>query len=459
MSDPSEIKILRDEVATIIAENKKLAAVNADLRQSLDQLNITNTELRLDLAEANRRLRYYENPHTPSSANNLPEQKKRSDARRRKTDDSSGNIGVKTGRKKGHQGQSHSRRSSKTIHHTQTDACSRCGSSDLIVKKASQKQICDIEFMPKIETVTHVTYKYKCGCCGKSIDTTPKCITKGTSVGPKLSALAVTLWERGNSLESIKDTFSFFGYNACKATVQHTLDAVSKKMRAEANKINRSLKRTKFFKMDETPLTIKNKLGYVWVGVGDRDVSIKISPTRGAAVITEHYSQCLGKPITTDGYAAYNMFDIRQRCWAHILRESKDAATCPQTQLLHDKLKTLFSDAKLMQKNRNTGAIDVMVHKTLHIAQQYKLFHASFGTTLENAAQNLFTFVRYPGMEPTNNESERMLRKVVIHRKIRQRLVTVGGMQMFGTILTCMLTWRKRGLNLTDKLLDVLGAT
>ena len=30
-------------------------------------------------------------------------------------------------------------------------------------------------------------------------------------------------------------------------------------------------------------------------------------------------------------------------------------------------------------------------------------------------------------MEPTNNESERMLRKVVIHRKIRQKLVTVGG--------------------------------
>ena len=35
-------------------------------------------------------------------------------------------------------------------------------------------------------------------------------------------------------------------------------------------------------------------------------------------------------------------------------------------------------------------------------------------------------------MDPTNNESERMLHKVAIHRKIRQKLVTVGGKIMFG---------------------------
>ena len=65
---------------------------------------------------------------------------------------------------------------------------------------------------------------------------------------------------------------------------------------------------------------------------------------------------------------------------------------------------------------------------------------------------NLFTFIRYPGMEPTNNESERMLRKVVIHRKIRQKLVTVGGKIMFGTIMTCLPMWDKRGPNRLEKL-------
>ena len=63
------------------------------------------------------------------------------------------------------------------------------------------------------------------------------------------------------------------------------------------------------------------------------------------------------------------------------------------------------------------------------IAERYIDLGCSFGVKLKNAAPDLFTFVNHPGMEPTNNESERMLRKVVIHRKIRQRIVSVvGGM-------------------------------
>ena len=74
------------------------------------------------------------------------------------------------------------------------------------------------------------------------------------------------------------------------------------------------------------------------------------------------------------------------------------------------------------------------------MAKAYAGLDDAFSTLLENAVPDLFTFIRYPGMEPTNNESERMLRKVVIHRKIRQKIVTVGGKIMFGTIMTCLLT-------------------
>ena len=51
-----------------------------------------------------------------------------------------------------------------------------------------------------------------------------------------------------------------------------------------------------------------------------------------------------------------------------------------------------------------------------------------------------------------NNESERMLRKVAIHRKIRQKLVTVGGKIMFGTIIIYLFTWNKLDLNWFEKL-------
>ena len=238
--------------------------------------------------------------------------------------------------------------------------------------------------------------------------------------------------------------------------IQNALVAVSSHMKPIEEKIRKSLKSSTYLKLDETPIQIYNKRGYVWVCVGDDDVSITVATTRGAIVLWEYYPHW-NIPITCDGYAAYNEFHIRQRCWAHILREADDLAqNNPDCKLLHEKLQKSFHDAKCAVLNIDTQPMIITVQS---IAQRYTDLGYGFGTKLSNASSDLFTFVNHLGMEPTNNESERMLRKVVIHRKIRQRIVSVGGMRMFGILMSCMMTWRKQNLNITDKLLDVLGAT
>ncbi len=97
------------------------------------------------------------------------------------------------------------------------------------------------------------------------------------------------------------------------------------------------------------------------------------------------------------------------------------------------------------------------------IAARFGLHATSrtFATKLAGAAPFLFTFVNRPGVDPTNNESERMLRKVVIARKIRFRIAGTGGegARMFPDITTCMLTWRKRNLKVSNMLLKVLSGT
>ena len=52
-----------------------------------------------------------------------------------------------------------------------------------------------------------------------------------------------------------------------------------------------------------------------------------------------------------------------------------------------------------------------------------------------------------------------MLRKVVIHRKIHQKTITVGGKIILDTIMTCMLIWNKMGLNWFKKPSGALWAT
>ena len=100
-----------------------------------------------------------------------------------------------------------------------------------------------------------------------------------------------------------------------------------------------------------------------------------------------------------------------------------------------------------------------LVRRVRSVAKAYVGLNDRFSILLGNAAPDLFTFIRYPGMEPANTESERMLRKVAIHRKIRQKIVTVGGKIMFGTIMTCLLTWDKMGLNWFEKLSEAFWAT
>ncbi len=53
------------------------------------------------------------------------------------------------------------------------------------------------------------------------------------------------------------------------------------------------------------------------------------------------------KPATVDGYGVYVVFKTRQWCWAHILREAKDAdKTSRQAHALYDTLKKKFLFAK-----------------------------------------------------------------------------------------------------------------
>ena len=131
----------------------------------------------------------------------------------------------------------------------------------------------------------------------------------------------------------------------------------------------------------------------------------------------------------------------------------------PTAAMLHHKLQELYHEAKLEPPDISDAHHMELVCRARSVAKAYVGLDAKFSTLLGNAVSNLSTFIRYPGMEPTNNESERMLRKVVIHRKIRQKLVTVGGKIMFGTIMTCLLTWDKMGLNWFEKLSEAFWAT
>ena len=94
---------------------------------------------------------------------------------------------------------------------------------------------------------------------------------------------------------------------------------------------------------------------------------------------------------------------------------------------------------------------DILVAETRALAAAFREAGCeSFATKLENASEYLYTFILYPGMEPTNNIPERMLRPSVIARKIFQGLRTEEGMEMFTVLMTCTMDWRAQGRNVSE---------
>ena len=165
-------------------------------------------------------------------------------------------------------------------------------------------------------------------------------------------------------------------------------------------------------------------------------------------------------PIVVDGYRVYQKFKTRQRCWAHVLREAELLAAVRGGSLtkLHHDLQLILHNAKLLPPDISDEVLEMWMDKTARIAKIYQELGHSFGTTLLNAAPELFTFVRYPGMPPTNNKSERMLRRVVLHRKIRLMFRSIAGMKAYSILMTCMMTWDDQNEDMLKKIHQTIMA-
>ena len=165
-------------------------------------------------------------------------------------------------------------------------------------------------------------------------------------------------------------------------------------------------------------------------------------------------------PIVVDGYPGYNDFKVIQRCWAHILREAELLAAQQGGHMaeLHQRLQCVFHNAKKLPPDITDEELKGWIDNVKHIAHIYSNLHQSYGVTLLNAAPDLFTFVRHPGMHPTNNKSERTLRKVVLHKRIRQTFRSISGMKVYGILMTCMMTWDDQGENLMGKIHESIMA-
>ena len=103
---------------------------------------------------------------------------------------------------------------------------------------------------------------------------------------------------------------------------------------------------------------------------------------------------------------------------------------------------------------------DMVVRHILSINSFYmNIRQEQFRRKLVISAPNLVTFLKFDNVNTTNNAIERKLREVVVHRKVRGQMINEKGMRIFGILMICYPTWKRRGLNIKDILLECLSET
>jgi transposase len=411
-----------------------------------------------EIAELKKRLQYYENYNSPPSANSLLWKKQKKE---RRADGNNKHERRKLGRRDGHEGVSHSFRPSDSIEHSM-DRCSRCSSSSISLKHQEYRLVVDVPAPEPYTVKEHIINIYHCKRCNSEVRPEAD-IPEHGMLGKNLLATIATLWSEarlplGKIASMLK---AVYGLKISAGTINNALVNVSESLQRFVNRVRSNINRAESAGFDETSISINGKKGWIWCAVSGNgnNAFITVENSRGADVLEKHFHAFDGIAVV-DGWKAYNIFGKQQRCWAHIIREADIFALRignARAIELAESLKQLYHYMKSELKEHPPPDIKLYrrvkdrLRKILDGARRCRDKDVrKFVGKVRSAGSRLFTFLLYD-TDSTNNDCERMLREVVIHRKIRGLLRNGKGMRMFGNIMTAVMTWKLRGLNILEE--------
>lgn len=186
-----------------------------------------------------------------------------------------------------------------------------------------------------------------------------------------------------------------------------------------------------------------------------------IDASRGSKVLKRYLGEAFQGIIGCDYFSAYRKFlretDVwLQLCWAHLIRDVKylttllDRATRGYGHRLLSKIKTLFRTWHRREQTpveRWERAAAKARREVLAVARR-----SPTASEAQNIAKRFrehgdqyFTFLDRPGIEPTNNGSERQIRFLAIDRKITQGTRGEAGRRWCERIWTVLATCAQQG--------------
>ncbi len=476
--------------------NQSLTEENKNLRQRITRLEAHNKTL-------TQRLARYENIHRPKPLKRL----------RRRSQTTTTRF---PGRPKGYPGTTRPMPEPQIV--VEADALAQCPECGMGLDQPIYTRHRVVEELPGIQPVVVVDYHedhYLCtGCSCKIVSRHPDCPPKGR-LGKKVYVQTTLLkFEERLPMERIGRVLARQGLDITDATVFELLNRVSTWLGRDYEKLLALVRLAGVVYTDQTGIKVDGKQYYIWDFATDTETVYVIRPTKGKIVLDEVLGKDWPGLLVCDGSRSHHSFTHNiHRCWAHILTEidqitqhlletaqgaheiqgtkTGDAGDAGETGKGQNQEKREWKDrykrGKRYRRYMEAEALRKGLHRiynTLKEALQtdpppkergrlvrygrralrywlrkdYRSARVRrFVKKVRAAYPYLFTAVKHPGVELTNNRSERALRALVVQRKIIGTLRNGKGVRMYERLPSLLATWEQRGLDLSQTLSEALS--
>ncbi len=209
---------------------------------------------------------------------------------------------------------------------------------------------------------------------------------------------------------------------------------------------------------DETGWRQDGVNGFVWTFSTPAERYF-VRRNRGGAVVDEVLGDRFGGVLVSDFYAAYNHYPgLKQRCWAHLLRDIHDLrVTHPDDEALAQwaaAVKVLYIEAREFSHadaRERSAAQRRLERRLMALCRPYAADPLAVQRRLcrriERFIKELFVFVAEPYVPSDNNAAERSLRHLVVSRKIGGGTRSARGTDSKMALASLFGTWHVRNQN------------
>jgi transposase len=279
--------------------------------------------------------------------------------------------------------------------------------------------------------------------------------------GKNLWSVVAMLKNLTNSHEKIADFIRELGAPSfSSAEVQRIGDSFADKLEAKKGALLEEIRKAPYIHADETGMRRDGKNGYIW-GIFTNHISLFHAAMSRARKNIEKLLPDYKGVMVVDGYNAYSNYALKQRCWAHLIREFKDyAKNNKEIEVQYIRLKALYEAIKALNAKppdeteirKAKGILEDIVICLKVIKGARKLV-----TLIENGGEDWFTALYHEGVPLHNNHAERELRKIVLLRKSIGCYRNEKGKRWIDIVVSILHTWKLQGLNIFQQLRVVAG--